>query len=553
MGGFQIVEDRPTPKAVYNARIYTLAVVCSFGALTFGYDGAFVGTTIARKSFQDAHGITEMSADRKRQTISNLTSVYLSGAFFGALFAWPAMETVGRRFPLQVAAVVFNVGAILMFASTTSLAMQYAGRVITGVAVGAFTAVIPTFISEYSPPAIRGQLTGFFEVMYQAGALVGFWINFGINTHMDVTSTKSWKIPMAVQLIPGGLLGIGTFFLKESPAFLLRKGRDDEALAILSWIRKLPSDDQYIQEEVAMVRSVMREEATLGGGKDRGGIMGYLRGAFGEIVHVKSTRHRIIVTFFMFLFQNFSGAIVINYYSPTIFKSIGITNVALYTGIYGLIKAVGSFIFFLFIVDRSGRRKPWLISAAACTLCLIYLGVYVKVAHPTEGVPLSPSSKAGANAAIFFIMLYSLFWSFGGNGLPWIVSSEIFPIRLRSLTGSFAAMCQWLASFASTMAALDLQKTLKWGLFIFFAGCCAATFVFTYFWVPDTKGIPIECMDALFAGPSRHMQFRQKKVFPPDGIPPRPDGAGLSALSYASLHKQHTDVSEKESTGQACA
>ncbi|TXT10599.1 hypothetical protein VHUM_02104 [Vanrija humicola] len=529
MGGFRVVEDRPTPKAVYNARIYALAIVCSFGALTFGYDGAFVGTTIARKSFQDDHGLTEMSPDHKRQTISNLTSVYLSGAFFGALFAWPAMETVGRRFPLQVAAVVFNVGAILMFASNTSLAMQYAGRVITGLAVGAFTAVIPTFISELSPPAIRGQLTGFFEVMYQAGALVGFWINFGINTHMDVSSTKSWKIPMAVQLIPGGLLGIGTFFLKESPAFLLRKGRDEEALAILTWIRKLPSDDRYIQEEVGMVRAVMREEATLGGGKDNGGIMGYLRGAFSEIIHVKSVRHRIIITFFMFLFQNFSGA-----------------DVALYTGIYGLIKAVGSFIFFLFIVDRSGRRKPWLISAAACTLCLIYLGVFVKIAHPTEGVPLSPSSKAGANAAIFFIMLYSLFWSFGGNGLPWIVSSEIFPIRLRSLTGSFAAMCQWLASFASTMAALDLQQKLKWGLFIFFAGCCAATFVFTYFWIPDTKGIPIECMDLLFSGPSRHMQFRQKKVFPPDGIPPHRD-TGLNTLSYASLQKHHTEVSEKES------
>lgn len=121
---------------------------------------------------------------------------------------------------------------------------------------------------------------------------------------------------------------------------------------------------------------------------------------------VKVADQRSIITFFMFLFQNFSGAAVINYYSPTIFTGLGITDVALYTGIYGLVKAVGCITFFAVIVDRSGRRIPWLISASACAACLLYLAIFSKVVTP--GQPNAPASTVQAgNAAIAMVMLYS--------------------------------------------------------------------------------------------------------------------------------------------------
>lgn len=100
----------------------------------------------------------------------------------------------------------------------------------------------------------------------------------------------------------------------------------------------------------------------------------------------------------------------------------------------------------MFGIDRFGRRNPWMLSAACCGLCLIYLGAYIKVGHPGTAEVLSESTKKGGNAATAIIMLYALFWSFGGNGLPWIVSAEIFPVRLRSLAGSWAGVNQWLAS-----------------------------------------------------------------------------------------------------------
>ena len=101
-----------------------------------------------------------MSTSARTSNTSNLTSVYLAAGFFGSLFAWPSSETLGRIRAMQVTCTVFLVGAILMTATTSSLPMMYAGRVLTGFGVGALTGIIPSYIAEVAPTPIRGQLTG---------------------------------------------------------------------------------------------------------------------------------------------------------------------------------------------------------------------------------------------------------------------------------------------------------------------------------------------------------------------------------------------------------
>lgn len=105
------------------------------------------------------------------------------------------------------------------------------------------TATVPSYIAELSIPSIRGILTGLFEVAYQIGSLIGFWINYGITQHIDPNSVSSWRIPMAVQLIPAGMLLIGGFFLHESPLWLLRKEKDQQAYKALEELRQLPVDN----------------------------------------------------------------------------------------------------------------------------------------------------------------------------------------------------------------------------------------------------------------------------------------------------------------------
>ncbi|THC88002.1 hypothetical protein EYZ11_012554 [Aspergillus tanneri] len=439
-------EDRSTPKEVYNWRLYSEAAIIATGSVLYGYDSAFIGTTISRQSFKAAFNI---GPDDAADISSNITSTFQAGAFFGAILCFLLTEKCGRKWALQANVVVFLVGAILTVAATHQLSFIYAGRALTGVACGAITATVPSYIAELSIDSIRGILTGMFEVAYQVGTLVGFWINYGINQSMDLSSTASWKIPMGVQLIPASVLFLGGFALHESPLWLMRKGREEDAAQALECIRKLPPTHAYVQEELEMARNRLVEESKIARNYGHGA-WALFRGTLFELSR-PGMRNRVLLVFCAFTLQNMSGAAAINYYSPTLFSSIGISDVALYTGIYGLVKetaaAVASIVFYGALVDRWGRRRPTIISSIICSLCLWIVGAYVKVGHPADiiasGKQLSPSTAAGGRAATVMIMIYSVFWSFGLNGIPWIVSAEIFPGALRNLTGTWAALVQW--------------------------------------------------------------------------------------------------------------
>lgn len=142
---------------------------------------------------------------------------------------------------------------MLATSASTGFGPLYAGRILAGFAIGGASNLVPMYISELSPPAIRGRLVGMYELGWQIGGLVGFWINYGINETLP-SNHNQWLIPFAVQLIPGGLLLVGAIlFIKESPRWLYSKGRRDQGLKNLLWIRNLPESDVYIIEEVAMI------------------------------------------------------------------------------------------------------------------------------------------------------------------------------------------------------------------------------------------------------------------------------------------------------------
>ncbi|KAI1026009.1 hypothetical protein LB505_004540 [Fusarium chuoi] len=497
MGGFRAVEDRPTPKEVYNWRLYTEAAVIATGSLLFGYDSAFIGTTIARDSFKRDFNIKpEDSADIS----SNITATFQAGAFFGAIICFLITEKIGRKWALQANVVVFLIGAILMTAATHQLSYIYAGRALTGIACGAITATVPSYIAELSIVSIRGILTGLFEVTYQTGSLIGFWINYGINQNMNPSSAAAWRVPMAVQIAPAAILFVGGFFLHESPLWLMRKNREEDATKALESLRQIPRDHKYLQEDLDMIRKRLADEAFVAS-RFGTGPWALFRGAVSELTR-KGMRNRVLLVFCSFALQNMSGAAAINYYSPTLFGSLGISDVALYTGIYGLVKAVASIIFYGALIDMWGRRNPTIISSAMCSVCLWIVGAYVKIGHPAtiiaEGKELSPSTAAGGKAATAMIMIYSVFWSFGLNGIPWIVSAEIFPGALRTLTGTYAACVQWLTQFAITKALPYIFKSFGYGTWFFFACWMITATVWAFFFLPETKGKTLDEMDVMF-------------------------------------------------------
>jgi len=237
------------------------------------------------------------------------------------------------------------------------LGLIIGGRVLTGFGVGGCSNLVPIYISELAPEAVRGRLVGIYELGWQIGGLVGFWINYGVNTTLP-PSHKQWLIPFAVQLIPAGMLAAGALWIKESPRWLFSKGRRDEAMSTLCWIRNLEPSDIYIVEEVSYIdEELERYRREVGAGFFK---------PFASLRQGK-VLWRFFLGGMLFLWQNGSGINAINYYSPTVFKSLGITGTNtgfLTTGIFGVVKTVITFVWLLYLIDHLGRRKLLMIGAA---------------------------------------------------------------------------------------------------------------------------------------------------------------------------------------------
>ncbi|XXH01765.1 hypothetical protein Hte_008126 [Hypoxylon texense] len=471
----------PAPNAVYNWRIYALALSASMGSAMFGYDSAFIGGAITLPSFVSRFGLGDSSSELSAALSANIVSTFQAGCFFGAIFISYLVEKFGRKFPLLMCGLIYNVGSVIQVASTGSIGMIYAGRALTGLAVGASTLVVPQYISECSPPAIRGRLIGIFEIVLSFSQIVGFWVNYGVNQNISGNSDAQWRIPFALQLIPGSFLIAFMLTQPESPRWLIKAGKTDEAIKSLCKIRRLPLEDDYIAWEVSAVKEQLNHESESGANRS-------LRGKFKEMLE-KGNRERLILGMSLMLLQNLSGINALNYYSPTIFKSIGFSGVSvglLATGVFGIVKALATLVYMCFGIDKLGRRRSLLIGSTGALVAMFYLGGYSKVSGSFNHTVVQ---DGGAYVAIIMIYVFSVFYAMSWNGIPWIFCAEVFPTGVRS----------WLAQFIIVYSTPYMMKNITYGTFIFFGTSLVVGILVVFLFVPETRGFSLEEMDILFS------------------------------------------------------
>ncbi|KNZ73258.1 putative quinate permease [Termitomyces sp. J132] len=495
MGHFSRVEDRPTPKEVYNWRVYSAAMISAFAAVMIGYDAAFIGTSIALLSFKAEFGLDKVSASKFALISANIVSLYQS--FFGSIFGYPLGFFYGRKVGLLVSAIVFCIGVILQVVasrSNTGLGIIYAGRVIVGLAIGAASNLAPIYVAEISPPAIRGRLIGLYELCWQIGGVVGFWINYGVSINI-ASGRRQWLIAFAVQFIPGGLLFIGAWFLTESPRWLVSRDHNSQALKNLSYLRNLPDDHPYVVEEYESIeRTIAHERGFVGAG-----FFGPLRNVLTNEMLIK----RLFIGSSLFAWQNATGINAINYYSPTIFESIGITgtNTALLTtGVYGIIKLVGSLVWLLYLVDTLGRRYLLIVGSIGGGISMYYIGAYIAISKPATTSASGPVVlNAGGRSAVAFFYIWTIFYSPTWNGTPWVIGAEFFPQHVRTFTQACMAASNWLYGFLIARFTPQMFLAMGYGVYIFFASLMMLSIIYVFFILPETKQVPLERMEELFA------------------------------------------------------
>jgi sugar porter (SP) family MFS transporter len=505
-----------------------------------GYDSAFIGTTLNLPAFKSEFSFGKMTPEHLALVKANIVSVYQAGAFFGSFFAYASNHFWGRKHSLYIFALIFCLGAGLMLGANHArgLALIYAGRVLAGVGVGGASMIVPIYISELAPPAVRGRLVGIYELGWQIGGLVGFWINYGLTQTMP-PSHKQWLIPFAVQLIPGGLLLLGTFWLRESPRWLIGNGQREKALKNLTWIRQLPADDIYIIEEVAFIDAALEEQRQSLG-------VGFWR-PFVAVGKNRKTQWRFFLGGMLFLWQNGSGINAINYYSPTVFASLGITGTStgfLTTGIFGVVKTCLTIIWLLFLIDRLGRRRLLMGGAVGGSLCMWFIGAYIKLAGVQSGNTAGKKLSSGGTAAIFFFYLWTAFYTPSWNGTPWVINSEMFDQNVRSLGQASAAANNWFWNFIVSRFTPQMFLTMGYGVYFFFASLMILSVPFVYFLIPETKSIPLEAMDRLFeirpaSGANKIVMTelaQEDQEFRHDA-----EGAGLSVSKEKTAHLEQVD------------
>ncbi|KAI1501411.1 quinate permease [Biscogniauxia marginata] len=507
--GFSYAKGTNDPPEVRNWTIHLVALVASMAAFALGYDTSVIGGTMALDSFGRDFKLHEMSTSASDNAQANITSMFQVGAFFGALVTFPIAEKIGRRLAILVACLTFTVGGSMMTGAQGSLGVFIAGRTIGGLGVGSATLTVPVYIAETAPPSVRGRLVGIFEIISQSAAMLGFWINYATDATISDSHAAQWIVPMALQLLPVTLLAFGIFFCPESPRWLARGDRFEEAEKVIVYLRGLPAEHPYIRNEMGEIRQQVEERSTMHLSKKQ---------QLAKLI-APGTRNRIAVGSFLMFLQSFTGVSIMNYYSPRIFETLGVTGTAtklFSTGIYGVAKTLGMALFVLWVVEGLGRRKALVYGAFLGMLPLWYVGGYACVADPAaRAVEGTVQQDGGGYFALVCIYINAFIICATWQGTTWTYSAEIFPLDIRMLCVAISTASTWLGSFVIARATPYMITSLGYGTFFMFGGFVFFMGIWSFFFVPETKGITLEEMDALFSR-STHIvvwdQLRGKRV-----------------------------------------
>ncbi|KAF8801538.1 monosaccharide importer [Phlegmacium glaucopus] len=478
-----------------------MSAFAAFGGILFGYDTGTIGGVIAMGDWLKVFGVFQpglpdgLGVDDHYLPTNNkslVVSILSAGTFVGALLAFPMGDRVGRKWGIVASCVIFCLGVGLQL--DTRWITFVVGRVIAGIGVGLVSCLVPMYQSECAPKNIRGLIVGLYQLAITVGALLSAIV---LNATKERGDHSAWRIPIAVQFAWAAILSGGMMCLPESPRYLLLKGRVSEARVSLGRLLTRPADSPEVEAQRLEIATALEDEQSLGSS------------TYMDCFRNNDNRNgfRTWTGILLQGWQQLTGINFIFYYGTTFFLQAGIKNGFIIQIIADVVNTVMTIVG-VQLIDRVGRRRLLLIGAVGMCVCEFIVAIVgITVGHvKADGSVNMPAQKV----LIAFVCFYLAFFATSWGPVAWVLTGEIFPLAIRAKGMSLAVASNWLWNFGigyatpylvnATTTGVNSVKAANLGVKVFFiwGGTCVGCFFFTYFFVPETKGLSLEQIDLLY-------------------------------------------------------
>ena len=438
--------------------VMVVCLVAALGGLLFGYDTGVINGAIGPLK---AHFALDANWE------GWATGCALVGCAIGAAIAGMLSDWLGRKKVLIVSAILFLVSAVGT-ALPRDITTFIIFRIIGGLGVGAASMSSPMYIAEISPARIRGRMVSVNQFAIVSGFLVVYFVNYFIALQGDQmwNQESGWRWMFGSEALPALLLLVLLFFVPESPRWLTKQNRSDEALAILTRVDGI----EYAKAELLEIKDAIAHES------------GLLRQLFQPGMKIV-----LVIGIVLAVLQQVTGINVFLYFGTEIFKKMGSeTNAALLqTVIVGAVN-LSFTIIAIWTVDRLGRKPLMMLGSAGMGISLLAMGL-AAYCYKTELWVLS------------FILSYIACFALSVGPVTWVILSEIFPTRIRGRAMAIATVCLWVANYviSQTFPMMDesqwlLEKFHHAFPFWLYGIFCVVLLTFVWRFVPETKGKTLE-------------------------------------------------------------
>ena len=429
-----------------NPYLLFSTVVAALGGLLFGFDTAVIaGTTqILTKFF----GLSP-------ETLGITVSSALAGTILGSMLAGIPGDRYGRRDSLRGLAVLYLVSAVGC-AFAWSWAALICFRVIGGLAIGGSSVLGPMYIAEIAPAKWRGRLVGLFQFNVVFGILIAYFSNYIVG-RFDLGWTE-WRWKLGVSAIPALAFLALLFFIPRSPRWLVKRGRTEEARAVLRRI----GEQNYERELADIVESIDSEHVTK------------------EAFFSSKYRLPIFLAVSIGLFNQLSGINAILYYLNDIFSRAGFNKVS--SDLQAVAIGATNLLFTMIamsLIDKVGRKKLLLTGAVGTALCLSGVaGIFLSHRHE--------------DLLVWLLIGYIAFFAFSQGAVIWVYIGEVFPNRVRAQGQSLGSFSHWMMNGIVSLVFPVMAARSGGYPFVFFAVMMVVQFAVVLLFYPETKGHSLE-------------------------------------------------------------